>query len=68
MALHSVGRMVRGVEEKGAVMPFRSEAQRRWMWAQKPNMAAKWAKETPSGKLPPKAKAGLNRASKAGKT
>jgi len=26
-------------------MPFQSEAQRRFMWAKKPNIARKWAKK-----------------------
>lgn len=30
-------------------MPFRSQAQRRWMHAQKPAMAERWEKETPEG-------------------
>lgn len=34
------------------VMPFRSEAQRKWMYAKKPEMAARWQAETPKGKLP----------------
>jgi len=33
-------------------MPFKSEAQRRWMWKNDPEMARKWENETPSGKLP----------------
>jgi len=33
-------------------MPFKSEAQRRWMWKNDPDMAQKWEAETPSGKLP----------------
>ena len=36
-------------------MPFRSAAQRRWMFAKHPEMAERWAKETPKGlKLPEK--------------
>jgi len=27
-------------------MPFKSEKQRRWMWANKPHMAKKWTEET----------------------
>ena len=30
-------------------MPFKSEAQRRWMYANKPRMAARWQKETGKG-------------------
>ncbi len=38
-------------------MPFKSKSQRRWMHAQKPDMAKKWEKETPKGKtLPEKLK------------
>jgi hypothetical protein len=29
-------------------MPLKSEAQRRWMFANKPAMANRWAKETPN--------------------
>ena len=28
-------------------MPFKSEAQRRWMYANKPEMAKRWEKEMP---------------------
>ncbi len=38
------------------VNPFRSEAQRRWMWANHPAIAKKWAKHTPKGKLPARVK------------
>lgn len=38
-------------------MPFKSEAQRRWMYANEPEMAKRWEKETPKGKkLPEKVK------------
>ena len=38
-------------------MPFLSEAQRKWMWATKPEMAKKWAKHTKNiKKLPKKVK------------
>ena len=45
-------------------MPFKSEAQRRWMYANKPEMAAKWQAHTPKGaKLPEKVKkASMNEA------
>lgn len=33
-------------------MPFKSRAQEKWMWANHPEMAKRWEKETPSGKLP----------------
>ena len=35
-------------------MPFKSEAQRRWMWANDPEMAKRWQAETPKGKRLPK--------------
>lgn len=36
-------------------MPFRSKAQRRWMYSEKPEMAARWQADTPKGtKLPEK--------------
>jgi len=42
-------------------MPFKSEAQRKWMHKNKPEMAMQWEAETPKGKLPdhvkPKGKA-----------
>jgi hypothetical protein len=34
-------------------MPFRSEAQRKWMYANDPAMAAEWQKKTPKGKKLP---------------
>lgn len=40
-------------------MPLQSESQRRWMWAKKPEMAKRWEKETPPGKLPEKKKPGF---------
>ncbi len=40
-------------------MPFKSNAQRKWMYANKPGMAKQWEKKTPKGKkLPKKAKRG----------
>jgi hypothetical protein len=33
-------------------MPFVSEAQRRWMWANKPDLAREWEAATPPGPLP----------------
>ena len=33
-------------------MPFKSQAQRKWMYANKPEMAKMWEDETPSGRLP----------------
>jgi len=35
-------------------MPFKSQAQRKWMFANQPAMAKRWAKETPKGKKLPK--------------
>lgn len=38
-------------------MPFKSKAQRRWMYANDPKMAARWEKETPKDtKLPERKK------------
>ena len=34
-------------------MPFTSESQRKWMWANKPEMAKKWEAHTPKGKKLP---------------
>jgi len=34
------------------VMPFKSSAQRAWMYANHPEMAKRWEAETPSGRLP----------------
>lgn len=38
-------------------MPFKSQAQRKWMYSNDPKMAEKWEKETPKGKTLPKKKA-----------
>ena len=35
-------------------MPFKSQAQRKWMFANQPAMAERWAKETSKGKKLPK--------------
>ena len=35
-------------------MPFESEAQRRWMYANHPEMAKEWESHTPKGKKLPK--------------
>lgn len=35
-------------------MPFKSQAQRRWMYATNPKMAMRWSLETPKGKKLPK--------------
>ena len=37
-------------------MPFKSEAQKGWMYANHPKMAKKWEEHTPKGKLPKKIK------------
>jgi hypothetical protein len=34
-------------------MPFTSEAQRKWMWVNKPKMAKKWEKHTPKDAVLP---------------
>jgi hypothetical protein len=34
-------------------MPFKSKAQRGWMYANEPQMAKRWEKETPKGKKLP---------------
>jgi hypothetical protein len=42
---------------QGFVMPFKSQKQRAWMYANKPKMAKEWEAETPKGKkLPVKKK------------
>jgi len=33
-------------------MPFKSEKQRAWMYANEPEMAKRWEAETPAKKLP----------------
>ena len=35
-------------------MPFKSQSQRKWMYANDPKMAARWEEETPKGKKLPK--------------
>ncbi len=37
-------------------MPFKSQAQRKWMYANHPEMAKRWEKETKKKKLPKKVK------------
>ena len=37
-------------------MPFKSVKQRKWMWANKPDMAKKWTKEHSSKVQPTKKK------------
>jgi hypothetical protein len=43
-----------GAMGKEAAMPFVSQAQEGWMWANKPEMAKKWQAHTPKGKKLPK--------------
>jgi hypothetical protein len=35
-------------------MPFKSQSQRKWMYANDPKMAEKWEEHTPKGKKLPK--------------
>jgi len=42
-------------------MPFESKAQQRWMFANKPRMAERWAKHTPDIKELPEKKASAQR-------
>ena len=45
-------------------MPFKSDAQRRWMYAQHPSMAKRWSKETPkNASLPERVSKGSARLS-----
>jgi len=44
------------VEEGDLIMPFKSKAQRKWMYANDPEMAKQWEKETPKSKKLPKRK------------
>lgn len=37
-------------------MPFKSKAQERWMFSQKPEMAKEWASKTNQKKLPERVK------------
>jgi hypothetical protein len=37
-------------------MPFKSQAQRAWMYSNNPDMAKEWEEHTPKGKLPKKVK------------
>lgn len=46
-------------------MPFESEAQRRWMFANHPQMAHEWAAHTPKGKKLPARVGKKKRAKKA---
>jgi hypothetical protein len=34
-------------------MPFRSQQQKKWMWANHPKMAKRWSAHTPKGKKLP---------------
>lgn len=47
-------------------MPFKSDAQRRWMYANHPQMAKRWQEHTPKGKdLPEHVKKSFYNAGKA---
>jgi len=46
-------------------MPFKSEKQRKWMYANDPEMAKKWEKDTPKGKKLPQKKSKANEAKQA---
>ena len=49
-------------------MPFVSEAQRRFLYSQHPDIAKRWAKETPKGKkLPKRKRKGAHLSRKSGK-
>jgi hypothetical protein len=37
-------------------MPFKSQSQRKFMYAKHPEMAKEWEEKTPKGKLPNKVK------------
>jgi hypothetical protein len=37
-------------------VPFKSEAQKGWMYANHPKMAKQWEEHTPEGKLPKRVK------------
>jgi hypothetical protein len=55
--VHGVEEGIRGDEEGMALMPFKSKAQQRFMFATMPKTAKKWAKKTKSIKrLPARAK------------
>lgn len=41
-------------------MPFRSQAQRAFLYSQHPDIAKRWEKETPPGKLPKHVKKNKN--------
>jgi hypothetical protein len=47
-------------------MPLKSKAQRRWMHATHPEMAARWEKETKGKRLPEKAPKGKTHTKKKG--
>ena len=49
-------RKFRHFGEGQKLMPFKSQAQRKWMYSQSPEMAKRWEADTPAGKLPKKAK------------
>ena len=44
------------VRSLGVPVPFKSQAQRKWMHANKPKLAKSWAKKSKGKKLPKKVK------------
>jgi hypothetical protein len=50
---HSAGSNLTSIQE-GEIMPFKSQKQRAWMYANDPAMAKRWQKETPKKKRLPK--------------
>ena len=48
--------MGRSGSDSGDAVPFQSQAQRGFMYANRPEIAKRFEKETPSGKLPAKKK------------
>lgn len=49
-----------------AVMPFKSDKQRRWMYANKPAMAKRWSKEEKAGRGKSSVKGSRRRSGKRG--
>ena len=47
MTLSSKGMLL---HQRRTLVPFKSQAQRKWMYANEPKMAERWEKETPKGK------------------
>jgi hypothetical protein len=48
-------------------MPFQSEAQRKFLWANRPDIAKRWAREFPGKRKLPKHKRKTNRKKKSRK-